>query len=106
MSSPFSSTSENVIDENGDIVDLSELMHGRKNLERRDSVTDSILLERQAHQQRIRTLSANPKDVKALAALGLGSKKRRLFVYKVQFNQFIDVDEGSYKKSQTGSGKK
>ena len=33
---------------------LNELMHGRKNMERRDSVNDVILLERQAHQLRIK----------------------------------------------------
>ena len=85
-------------------ADLSGLMHGRKNMERRDSVNDAILLERQAHQLRIKSIRVDDDSIKFLTALGVGSKKRRNFVYKVQFNQFIDVDEGTYKKSQTGSG--
>ena len=73
-------------------------------MERRDSVNDAILLERQAHQLRIKSIRVDDDSIKFLTALGVGSKKRRNFVYKVQFNQFIDVDEGTYKKSQTGSG--
>ena len=90
-------------DRGGD-TDLSELMHGRKNMERRDSVNDDILSERKAHQLRIKNIRVDYDSFKLLTALGVGSKKRRNFVYKVQFNQFIDVDEGTYKKSQTGSG--
>lgn len=92
-------------DDDNDDADLSELMHGRKNMERRDSVNDAILLERRAHQKRIKTISVDSRDIKLLSALGVGSKKRRHFVYKVQYNQFIDVDEGTFKKSQTGSGR-
>ena len=88
----------------GGDADLSELMHGRKNMERRDSVNDDILSERKAHQLRIKNIRVDYDSFKLLTALGVGSKKRRNFVYKVQFNQFIDVDEGTYKKSQTGSG--
>ena len=88
----------------GGDADLSELMHGRKNMERRDSVNDDILSERKAHQLRIKSFRVDYDSFKLLTALGVGSKKRRNFVYKVQFNQFIDVDEGTYKKSQTGSG--
>ena len=84
--------------------DLVELMHGRKNLERRDSVNDDILLERQKHQLRIQNIAVDKSDVRLLSSLGIGSKKRQHSVYKITFNQFIDVEEGSYKKSQTGSG--
>ena len=85
--------------------DLIDLMHGRKNLERRDSVSNELLLERQAHQLRIKSIAVNKTSVRLLASIGIGSKKRRHAVYKLTFNQFIDVDAGSYKKSQTGSGK-
>jgi hypothetical protein len=84
--------------------DLVELMHGRKNLERRDSVNNDILLERQKHQLRIQNITVNKADVRLLSSLGIGSKKRIHSVYKVTFNQYIDVEQGSYKKSQTGSG--
>lgn len=84
--------------------DLVELMHGRKNMERRDSVNNDILLERQKHQLRIQNITVNKADVRLLSSLGIGSKKRNHAVYKITFNQFIDVEEGSYKKSQTGSG--
>jgi hypothetical protein len=46
----------------------------------------------------------NKADVRLLSSLGIGSKKRIHSVYKVTFNQYIDVEQGSYKKSQTGSG--
>lgn len=84
--------------------DLVELMHGRKNMERRDSVNSDILLERQKHQLRIKDIIVNKADVRLLSSIGIGSKKRNHSVYKITFNQFIDVEEGSYKKSQTGSG--
>ena len=88
-----------------DISDsLVELMHGRKNLERRDSVNTDILLERQIHQARIKTISVLLSDIRLLTTLGMGSKKRRPGIYKISYNQYIDVDEGSYKKSNTGSG--
>ena len=83
---------------------LIELMHGRKNLERRDSVNEDILLERQKHQERIKAIGVLVSDIKVLTTLGMGSKKRRPGIYKISYNQFIDVDEGSYKKSNTGSG--
>ena len=83
---------------------LVELMHGRKNLERRDSVNEDILLERQKHQERIKAIGVLVSDIKVLTTLGMGSKKRRPGIYKISYNQFIDVDEGSYKKSNTGSG--
>ena len=85
--------------------DLIELMHGRKNLERRDSVSNELLLERQAHQLRIKSIVVTKASVRLLTSLGIGSKKRRHAIYKLTFNQFSDVDAGSYKKSQTGSGK-
>ena len=96
----FSEKDSSVIGE-----DLIELMHGRKNLERRDSVSNELLLERQAHQLRIKSIVVNKASVRLLTSLGIGSKKRRHAVYKLTFNQFTDVDAGSYKKSQTGSGK-
>ena len=100
------SSLRNVVEKDtSDLSDsLVELMHGRKNLERRDSVNATILLERKNHQDRIRTLGVLISDIRLLMKLGMGSKKRRPGIYKISYNQYIDVDEGSYKKSNTGSG--
>lgn len=104
-SSIWSSLRNIVEKDTSDLSDsLVELMHGRKNLERRDSVNATILMERKIHQDRIRTIGVLISDIRLLTTLGMGSKKRRPGIYKISYNQFIDIDEGSYKKSNTGSG--
>ena len=67
------------------IDELSNFMHGRKNQERRDSVTEMILKERESHQKSISS-SEFPSSVASvlarnLKAKGLGSKRRRKLMY-------------------------
>jgi hypothetical protein len=90
----FSTTTE--------LDDLVELMHGRKHAERRDSVTEDILLDRKRHQDRIKDIEVFDSDITALEALGLGSKKRRFSVYQSMVNTPSNLS--SRRKISTGSG--
>lgn len=69
-------TSESTLDR------LGHLMHGRKNRERRDSVTDEILLGRENHRLRLETIPINEYLIRDLEKLGLGSKKRKKIVFE------------------------
>ena len=82
--------------------DLLEMMHGRKNKERRDSVTTQILLERSIHQERLSKLPTDPAIIKYLDDHGLGNKKKNTSIYKkVPFsNSSTNID----KKRTTGAG--
>lgn len=84
-------------------ADLSHLMHGRKNRERRDSVTREILEERRDHQERLRLVRDVPAQlVRSLAKAGLGSKKRRNLVYSNNVSSGSSL-AGSH-KTLTGAG--
>lgn len=65
--------------------ELAALMHGRKNRERRDSVTCDILEDRRAHQELLQSPAVSSRvPLELLASLskaGLGSKKRKSQVY-------------------------
>jgi hypothetical protein len=61
--------------------ELKEFMHGRGHQERRDSVTNYILLERQRHIDRIRRLPVNEPLAREFGKLGLGDKRRKHQVY-------------------------
>lgn len=58
--------------------ELLGFMHGRRGNERKDSVTDDILLERKNHLDRLEALHEPPNHIlKSLSRAGFGSKKRR-----------------------------
>lgn len=79
--------------------DLVKFMHGRGNRERRDSVTNEILWERQQHIKRLGRLPANEAIVRALEDEGLGSRRRKHQVYS-----HITVHEPGVIKKKTNSG--
>ena len=78
-----------------DFDDLNEYLHGRKNNERRDSITRDILLERKNHQTRFRNVAVNSNRIQKLDAIGIGSKKRR--------NTEVDR-HSNFKQSDVGAG--
>ena len=82
--------------------DLTKFMHGRGNRERRDSVTNEILWERQQHLKRLSRLPANQALVRSLEDEGLGSRRRKHQVYA-----HITVREPGVirKKTHSGAGK-
>lgn len=61
---------------------LSKFKHGRKNSERKDSVTTEILEDRRKHFERISIAAFDDKIENYVLNLGLGSKKRKNLVYK------------------------
>lgn len=61
---------------------LLQMMHGRRNKERRDSVTKEILLDRYNHQEKIETMQENKELLRYLEDHGLGVKRRRNHVYQ------------------------
>jgi len=79
--------------------DLVKFMHGRGNRERRDSVTNEILWERQQHMKRLGRLPASPALVRSLEDEGLGSRRRKHQVYS-----HITVHEPGVIKKKTNSG--
>lgn len=85
--------------------DLQEMMHGRKKRERRDSVTDEMLLDRYKHNNRMILLDESKVSANLLSKienLGLGSKKRKSLVYsKISLNNY---SEPSNKTTLTGAG--
>ena len=60
--------------------ELKAYMHGRGNRERRDSVTNAILLERHKHMERIKRLPIYLSLLRDLEP-GLGDRKRKHQVY-------------------------
>lgn len=85
--------------------DLSELMHGRKNRERRDSITREILEDRFAHQERLQSdvmMNRVPLSlVRSMEQSGLGAKRRRNQVFSN--NVGSQVSQTSH-KTLTGAG--
>lgn len=79
--------------------DLTKFMHGRGNRERRDSVTNEILWERQQHLKRLCRLPANPAIVRTLEDEGLGSRRRKHQVYA-----HITVHQPGVIRKKTNSG--
>ena len=59
------------------IEELQEYMHGRKNTERKDSVTPQILLDRKNHYERIIQCPINKNVLQLVDQMGLGVRKRR-----------------------------
>ena len=78
-------------------------MHGRGNRERRDSVTDDILMERKAHQNRLSSMSVSDAFVKSLQARGLGKKKKLNNFYMPGINVRYSSDKRGGEK--VGAGK-
>jgi hypothetical protein len=83
-----------------DETDLSQFMHGRKNSERRDSITETILQEREQHQVRIHDIPVNKMLERYLEDAGLGSKRKRALVYS-KLPLHLQTEQ---KKSLTGAG--
>ena len=123
-----SSTEENMSDDNAVlvedevVVDVRSFMHGRRNMERRDSVNDVILTERMTYQQRLASWSSSSSStassssfsssssssmtqlIEEIEAMGLGTKRRRHRVYHTkprQSNASVHVDHT--KAQNTGS---
>ena len=107
-------------EEEEEVVDVRRFMHGRRNIERRDSVNDAILTERMTFQQRLASSSSSSSTwpssssssslsslIKDIEALGLGTKRRRYRVYHTKprqsnnNNAFADADQT--KSQNTGS---
>ena len=105
-----------LVEEEEEVVDVRSFMHGRRNIERRDSVNDVILTERMTYQQRLASwssssptaasssssasLSSSPSSmtqlIKEIEAMGLGTKRRRHRVYHTkprQSNASAHVDQ-------------
>ena len=78
-------------------VELRELMHGRKQRERVDSINESILRDRHAHMERIEDINVPPSLVKTLRKMGFGSKRKRAGLYS-------GSSKGSENKSDAGAG--
>ncbi|KAJ1437431.1 P-loop containing nucleoside triphosphate hydrolase protein [Ochromonadaceae sp. CCMP2298] len=81
-------------------ADLQKFMHGRRNSERRDSVTTPILQERRRHLTRLGRVAVKKQTVAELAALGLGAKKRIHSIYafddsEAAYSSHNDTDEAS-----------
>ena len=103
-----------VVEEEDEVVDVRRFMHGRRNIERRDSVNEAILTERMNYQQRLSSWSSSslpPSSsssmsqlVKDIEALGLGTKRRRHRVYHTKPRQSNAVANSDQAKAQnTGS---
>jgi GTP-binding protein len=73
--------------------EYAHLMHGRKNSERRDSITIDILKERAQWQERIQDVEVSKQMMTELQKLGFGSKKRMSHMYK----------EAPYEQQKTNS---
>jgi hypothetical protein len=99
----FSEIKEKHLDEN-----LKKYMHGRGNRERRDSVTNTILLERHEHLERIRRLPVEESILNVLRAEGLGDRKRKHQVYaptkSLMFGGGSYGNEG-FRKTNAGAGR-
>jgi hypothetical protein len=57
--------------------DLSVYLQGRKNRERKDSVTKKILFDRKNHQERLGKFEISFDLINKIKNVGLGSKKRK-----------------------------
>ena len=62
---------------NADFEELADYFHGRKNKERKDSVTKLILLERKNHQDRFQDVKVDLGLIRNIEKIGLGSRKRK-----------------------------
>jgi hypothetical protein len=60
------------------------VQRGRK--ERKDSVTEQILFQREAHLARLADVEVAPEALRAITALGLGDRRRRRGVYALISN--------------------
>ena len=93
-------------DKYGDLKGLSHLMHGRKNRERRDSITPEILRDRDRHSKRLSDIDIEaiepchrPREV--LVREGLGQKRRRSNVYRRK----VEVKLSAVDRATLGTGK-
>jgi hypothetical protein len=86
--------------------DLKKFMHGRGNRERRDSVTNEILLERQRHLRRLEYLEVDPALVSELKARGMGKRRRNHQIYSSVSDPspFDDSPSGFQQVRKTNSG--
>jgi hypothetical protein len=99
---PFSRGGNGTKGKPGDGIapELLEFMHGRKNSERRDSITEGILKDRETHFSRIQNLPVNARLLKFVEDEGLGTKKRRNMVYA----SLPDHIQTASKNTLTGAG--
>jgi hypothetical protein len=68
-------------------LELKQYMHGRKNSERADSVTTTMLQQRKEHLNRLESISVSECTVKRLKKMGLGSKRKKYQVYNNANNE-------------------
>ena len=83
--------------------ELKPFMHGRKFVERRDSISREILMERKLHQERLASIEVDRNFVRSLEQKGLGSKKQNHAIYDQVANQF-NVKGGVLRQTVTGAG--
>ena len=83
--------------------DLAKFMHGRGNRERRDSVTNAILKERQLHLERLSRLPVDASLVKTLDQEGLGTRKRKHMVY-APINSAAARESNGVRRTNSGAG--
>ena len=105
---PTEEDSDGDVDTNNDEADATfdaqRYMHGRRNVERRDSVSKEMLLERMQHQRRLESVEVARVLVDAVDALGLGTKRRKHTMYKTR-QPSLAFDVGGVGGSpMTGSG--
>jgi hypothetical protein len=60
-----------------DFSQLDDYLHGRKNRERRDSVTKQILLERKLHRTRYEKIAVDSNFTIQLESIGIGLTKKK-----------------------------
>lgn len=77
--------------------ELRQVMHGRKQHERVDSINENILRDRHAHIERIEDVNVPPSLVKTLRKMGFGSKRKRAGLYS-------GSSKGHDSKSDAGAG--
>ena len=89
--------------------ELMKYMHGRGNRERRDSVTNHILRERELHLLRLRHFPVDAEVVKSLKKEGLGHRRRKHQVYStckhtVSGEVQTGLGKPSLRKTNSGAG--
>eukprot|EP01038_Epipyxis_sp_PR26KG_P014058 gene14058-18859_t len=82
-------------------ISYESYKHGRKGKERKDSVSENILKDRQKHHALFQQINVSDSFVEYIEKLGLGSKYRKKTVYSPVIH---GRSRGDYDISNTGAG--
>lgn len=83
------------------MTDYISAMRRRSRKERKDSVTNEILLDRFNHKSRYSAVAVSTSVTSSLQALGLGLKKKRGLVYA----KLSRTPDNKFGGTRTGAGK-